>query len=59
VAKLAASLAKSAPRPNLLLLPHALQGEVMGQNNTLAKGYADQGLAITFWDEADLALGAG
>ncbi|GAB6126908.1 radical SAM protein [Humidesulfovibrio idahonensis] len=56
VARLAAGLPMSAPRPNLLLLPRGLQGEALGQSNTLAKGYADLGLAIKFRDVAELAL---
>ena len=42
--------------PAILALPRRLQGEALGHKNALAPHYAALGLALHFWDEADLAL---
>lgn len=42
--------------PTVLALPRRLQGEALGHKNALAPHYAALGLALHFWDEADLAL---
>lgn len=42
--------------PIILALPRRLQGEALGHKNALAPHYAALGLALHFWDEADLAL---
>lgn len=42
--------------PTILALPRRLQGEALGHKNALAPHYAALGLALHFWNEADLAL---
>ncbi len=42
--------------PTILALPRRLQGEALGHQNALAPHYAALGLALHFWDEAELAL---
>lgn len=45
------------PEPaRVLNIPRRLQGEVLGQKNSLEREYAALGLAVLLWDEADLAL---
>lgn len=41
----------------LLLVPRRLQGEVLGQKNSLAEAYAALDLRVELWDEPTLALG--
>jgi len=57
VAEQLAALPEPAPSPRMVLnIPHRLQGEALGQRNTLEPEYAALGLVLRQWDEADLAL---
>jgi histone acetyltransferase (RNA polymerase elongator complex component) len=57
VAGLLSALPEPAPCSKMVLnIPRRLQGEVLGQKNTLEREYASLGLGLRLWDEAALAL---